>query len=257
MTPDLLEGFQRETNVHAGLRLPNVVLLYGIGMESTRCAMVLEFMANGSLFDVLKGPAELPWSVRVSMVLDLAQGLSYLHGRHIVHRDLKSLNILVDGQMRAKLSDFGLSKIKLTTASMTRGGGGTIHWEAPELFDEAPNSYATDVYAAGIVLWEIAARRLPYEGKTKTQIMRFVDGGKREAIPEDAPPPFSALITRCWAQLAGDRPTMTDVARDMRSLSESTTMTTTSTVSQGPGPASPASTAAIAIDSGYAAFSRK
>jgi serine/threonine protein kinase len=214
-------------------------------MESMRIAMVMEFMASGSLYDVLRKPNELPWSLRLNLALDMASGLLYLHGQHIIHRDLKSLNILVDGQMRAKVSDFGLSKIKLTTASMTKGAGGTPHWMAPELFDEAANSEASDVYATGVVFWEIAARKLPYEGKNPSQLMRFVERGSRETTPDGTPSQFATLMTRCWSQRAEDRPSMHDVARDLRTMAAS-------------GTASPKPSPKAAVDSGgYAAFSRR
>ncbi len=249
LTPALMDEFQCETSVHAGLRHPNIIALYGICVEATRVAMVMEFMASGSLYDVLKNPAELPWSLRLSIALDLSSGLLYLHSQRILHRDVKSLNVLIDDRMRAKVSDFGMSKIKLTTASMTRGGGGTIHWEAPELFDEAPNSAATDVYATGIVFWEIAARKLPYEGKTKTQIMRWVDSEKRETMPAGTPSSFAALITRCWAQRAADRPSMNEVVRDVRDIRSGT-------AAAGPG-GSAAAEKPAAVDSGYAGFRRR
>lgn len=248
LTPDLIEEFKREIDVHARLRHPNITALYGICIEATRYAMVMEFMASGSLYDVLRNPAELPWSMRLSLALDLSSGLLYLHGQHIIHRDLKSLNILVDGQMRAKVSDFGLSKIKITTASMTKGAGGTPHWMAPELFDDAANSEASDVYATGIVFWELAARRLPYEGKNQMQIGRFVEKGNRETIPAGTPPLFSALMTRCWTQRAGDRPSMNDVACDMRLIQGGASATSS--------PSAKASSAS-SLDSGYAAFSKR
>lgn len=248
LTPDLLEEFQRETNVHAGLRHPNIILLYGVCVESMKYAMVMEFMARGSLYDVLKNPAELPWSLRLSMALDLSLGLLYLHGRHIIHRDLKSLNVLVDGQMRAKVSDFGLSKIKLTTALMSRGGGGTTHWMAPELFRMGGKcNNATDVYATGIVFWEIASRKLPYAiAENQEQIKDYVKEGNRETMPAGTPAPFAALMTRCWAQRAEDRPNMNEVARDLRELR------TSGSASEKASPAKSA-----AVDSGYAAFSRR
>jgi serine/threonine protein kinase len=168
----------------------------------------------------------------------------YLHTQNIIHRDLKSLNILVDAQMRAKVSDFGLSKIKLTTASTTKGGGGTPHWMAPELFDEEANTYASDVYATGIVFWEIAARKLPYEGKNQMQIGRYVEKGNRETIPGGIPARFASLMQRCWAQRAGDRPLMSEVAKEMRTI--------TSTGASG----STKEAAPAALDSGYAVFSR-
>ncbi len=248
LTPDLIEEFQREASVHARLRHTNIIALYGVCVEPLKHALVLEFMANGSLFDVLKGPAVLPWSLRLSLALDMVSGLLYLHTQHIIHRDLKSLNILVDVHMCAKIADFGLAKIKLTTATMTQNAGGTPHWMAPELFDDTVNSNATDVYAAGVILWEIAARELPYKGKNASQIMRYVDKGHRETIPAGTPPPFGLLISRCWAQRAEDRPSIDVVARDMRQLQATGHAT--------PPSAGPSS-AHASLDSGFAAFSRR
>lgn len=219
LTTDLEKEFQREMNVYARLRHPNIIALYGICIESMKYSVVMEFMADGSLNDVLRSPAELCWSLRLSIALDFVSGLLYLHTQHIIHHDLKSLNILVDDRMRAKISYFGLSKMKPTITSMTKGGGETPHWMAPELFDEAANSFTTDVYASGIVFWEIAARKLPYEGKNHSQIMRFVEKGNRETIPEGTPPQFATLITRCWAQRAEDRPIIAEVARELLSAS--------------------------------------
>lgn len=245
LTPELIDEFHRETAVHARLRHPNIIALYGICREAAQYAMVMEFMANGSLYDVLKNPAELPWSLRLSLSLDIVTGLLYLHGRNIIHRDLKSLNILIDKHMQAKISDFGLAKIKHTSATMTKGGMGSLYWMAPELFeDDGVCNQATDVYATGMVLWEIASRKLPYENKNQAQILRNVDKGIRETIPSDAPLQFAALITRCWAQRAEDRPIISEVAREMRAASVSGN-------TQGKDPS------ASSLDSGYMAFSRK
>ena len=248
LTPALLNEFQRETEVHARLRHTNIITLYGVCIEPMKYALVMEFMARGSLYDVLKNPEELPWSLRLNMSLDMISGLLYLHTQDIIHRDLKSLNILVDDHMRAKIADFGLAKIKLTTATMTKSAGGTPHWMAPELFDSTVSSKATDVYAAGIVLWEVAARKLPYEGKNASQIMRTVDKGNRETIPEGTPPQFGVLISRCWAQRAYDRPLIDVVAREIREIHSGDHR-----IPQNSQP----EIKAAAVDSGYAAFSRR
>lgn len=147
--------------------------------------------------------------------------------------------------MRAKIADFGLSKIKHTTATMTAGAMGSPLWMAPELFDDGACSQASDVYATGIVLWEIAARKLPYEDKkNQVQMVRYVEKGGRETIPVDTPSKYAALITKCWAQRVEDRPAMSEVVNEMRAIQGGTTSGKTAT----PPPN---------VFSGYQAFSTR
>ncbi len=88
----------------------------------------------------------LPWTIRFQIALDAAWGLKDLHGYPILHRDLKSLNILLDNNLRAKLADFGLAKVKHESSSQSSVAKGTVLWMAPELFDDEPKmTTASDV----------------------------------------------------------------------------------------------------------------
>ena len=99
---------------------------------------------------------------------DLCYGLRFLHSKTILHRNLKSFNVLLDDKLWAKLSDFGLSKVKSRTAYIsTVSRGGTIAWMTPELFSLKPKySPLSDVYAYGMTAWELASRELPYRGSS-------------------------------------------------------------------------------------------
>lgn len=218
LTPDLLEEFKKETEVHMHLRHPNVIMLYGICLPPPHFGMVLEFMANGSLDQVLQRPGECSWSTRLTFALEMVSGLLYLHSRNIVHRDLKSLNVLIDEHMHAKIADFGLAKIRHSTETLTVGPMGTPCWMAPELFDEGACDKTTDIYAIGIIFWEIATRRKPYEGKSLAQLIMDLMNEKREKIPTETPQKFAALIKRCWAQRAEARPMIEDVVQNMQDI---------------------------------------
>jgi serine/threonine protein kinase len=218
LTPELLEEFKAESAVHSRLHHPNIIALYGICVESMTYAMVMEFMERGSLYDVLRNPADLPWARRLCIARDIVSGLQYLHRKNIIHRDFKSLNVLVNEHYQAKVSDFGMAKIKLNTSTMTEGGRGTPRWMAPELFNKEPNSTAADVYATGVVFWEIAARKIPFEGNNLAQIVHKVYNGERETIPTETPPQFASLISRCWAQRSADRPTMTKLSWEVNAI---------------------------------------
>ena len=209
-----LTEFRTEAELHGALRHANVVQLYAVCLEAAKYCMVMELMSNGSLFNVLHNGRELPWSLRLSIAKDIAVGLNYLHSRGILHRDLKSLNVLLDDRMRAKLSDFGLSTLKsesssTTTAAKGKSAVGTVQWMAPELFKRGTKkSELSDIYALGMTLWELASREIPFKDGDGNEavIIKWITDGEQEKIPEDTPKPFAALIARCWAQRAEDRP---------------------------------------------------
>lgn len=104
LSQHLLEEFENESKVMAKCQFPNVVRLYGVCAEIGHYAMVMEYMAKGSLYQVLHNTEEaLPWNpVRWQIAIDMGKGLAYLHGQQVLHRDLKSLNVLLDEHYRTK-----------------------------------------------------------------------------------------------------------------------------------------------------------
>jgi WD40 repeat protein/TPR repeat protein len=231
-----LEEFKREVSIMATLRNPYVVILYGACFDKPHYAIVMEYLPKGSLFDVLQSEEELTWSLRYHMGLDIAYGMAYLHKQGIIHADLKSLNVLLDKDYRAKISDFGMSKVKSSSSAATLMGaasGGSTRWMAPELFNDedeaAKSTKASDVYSYGIVLWELGARKIPFEKKRNEAVSHLVVTGKREAVTPDTPPSMAKLIGRCWEQRAEQRPTMDEAVKVLReNQGEMTAVTTTS-----------------------------
>ena len=212
LSPEALADFQEEAQRHGLLRHPNIVALFGVCIEPGNYSMVMEFMTGGSLHDVLHSTQELPWSLRKSIAQNIASGLYYLHENRIIHRDLKSLNVLLDKDNQAKLADFGLSTVKTETQSIltTAQQVGTVRWMAPELFKRGGKcSESSDIYALGWVLWEIASRKIPFEDERQANdavIMDWIKDGERDGIPASTPPQYAALLTQCWQQRAEDRP---------------------------------------------------
>ncbi len=181
---NLRTEFERETKIMAYFRYQHIVCLYAICLEANHYALVMEYMAKGSLYQVLHEPREkLSWSIRWRIALDIGKGLAYLHSQSIIHRDLKSLNVLLDNSYCAKISDFGLAKIKLETNSITSTQHkqmNSVRWLAPELFKrDASADVFSDIYSYGIVLWEIATRQLPFQ-ETPDNLLMDNRGSPRE-----------------------------------------------------------------------------
>jgi WD40 repeat protein len=212
----LIEDFKKEASMMASLRSPFIVSLYGVCLEKPHYSIVMEYMANGSLSNLLQNEKPIEWKIRYQIGLDVGGGLAYLHNYQMVHCDLKSLNILLDINHRAKISDFGLSKVKLETSFSTVAGGST-RWMAPELFDEgAKSTKAADVFAYGLVLWELGARKFPFATTRNEAVPMLVCRGKREEITKDTPPSMAKLIAKCWNGRAESRPKIDEAVKTLQ-----------------------------------------
>ncbi len=219
-TADSLEEFKAETQIMAKLRSPNIVQFYGACLGNPQYCIVMEYMPKGSLFNVLHSKENLAWETRYRLITEIACGVAFLHAENIFHRDLKSLNVLLDENSHAKLTDFGLSKIKNETKTTTKGGSaGTPAWMAPELFErKAIYTQKSDVYSLGITFWEVAARKIPFaDAHNPSVIPTWVMRGDREDIPKDCPPKLASLIKFCWDGDQAKRPTAARVVEFLRS----------------------------------------
>jgi hypothetical protein len=222
---DTLEQFKAEIKIHAQLGAhPRIVMLLGAVMESPEYCLVLELLP-GSLRDWLKDKRRvLEWQERLRLSEEIGEGLEFLHSKGIVHRDLKSMNVLITVKKAVKLADFGLSRIKraATSAAYVGAPRGTPAWMAPELF-KRPAEYtnASDAYAYGMTLWEICSRQLPFADAENQQVLiGWIKEGEREAIPVDTPAILKQIIgtntTGCWALEAAHRPKVSQILQWLR-----------------------------------------
>jgi len=148
------------------LRHPNIVMFLGACTKPPNFAIVLEYCSGGTLWSLLQQKSiELSWEDRRQLALDTAKGMNYLHDRPtpILHRDLKSLNLLLDESKRVKLADFGWTK---GLQNYMTGKIGTYQWMAPEVISAFQYTEKADIYSFGIILWEIASREAPYRSIT-------------------------------------------------------------------------------------------
>eukprot|EP01088_Endostelium_zonatum_P006348 TRINITY_DN18468_c0_g1_i1.p1 TRINITY_DN18468_c0_g1~~TRINITY_DN18468_c0_g1_i1.p1 ORF type:complete len:1043 (-),score=184.05 TRINITY_DN18468_c0_g1_i1:31-3159(-) len=231
--------FVREVEIMSGLRHPHVVLFLGACVGSVNkkiqagspTCLVTEFLARGNLAQVLKadstsegGTGKLDWKIKLMMARQAAQGMNYLHQNKpkIVHRDLKSLNLLVDENYNVKVADFGLSKVSNTGNTMNSKVG-SLNWCAPEVLLHAhPYTDKADVYSFGMVLWEMITHKAPFAGLHPLQIVRAIDKGSLPEIPKNSPSTdFSQLINDCWAKEPDGRPSFAEILERLKKMEAS------------------------------------
>lgn len=153
-----LDEIKHEINVLKQLRHENVIRFIGVCTHPQHLCIITELCAKGDLFDVIRNYKKPNFSQLVMYMYDIALGVSYLHTRRpsIIHRDLKSMNILISGDDRAKVNDFGLARIRPKANILMHTHCGTPNWQAPEYWSSNPSyTEKVDIYACGLIFWEI------------------------------------------------------------------------------------------------------
>jgi serine/threonine protein kinase len=219
---DALEEFRREVRIMRRLRHPNVVLFMGAVTRPPNLSIVTEFLPRGSLYRLIHRPnIHIDEKRRIRMALDVAKGMNCLHSSipTIVHRDLKSPNLLVDKNWAVKVCDFGLSRLKHNTFLSSKSTAGTPEWMAPEVLRNEPSNEKCDVYSFGIILWELATLRMPWSGMNPMQVVGAVGfQNRRLDIPKDLDPLVARIIRECWQSDSSLRPSFSQLMAALKPL---------------------------------------
>lgn len=209
-----LISFCRE--VEALVKCDNVFVLPFYGwVPNYPYSIITEYVPNGSLYHAIRSESKTPIlspTNKTLIAIGIANGMMSLHKLGIIHRDLKSLNILLDENLLPKIGDFGLSRIQGEEQKHMTADIGTPHWMAPELFESNIYTNKVDVYSYGMILWEIVTGAVPFNDFTPIQIaLRVSKEQLRPEIPSDTPKALQSLIKRCWSQKPEDRPTFSQI----------------------------------------------
>lgn len=209
------QQFQQEVMMLATLKHANIVRFIGACRKPMLWCIVTEYAKGGSVRQFLtkRQNRSVPLKLAVKQALDVARGMAYVHGLGLIHRDLKSDNLLIFGDRSIKIADFGVARIEVQTEGMTPETG-TYRWMAPEMIQHRPYTQKVDVYSFGIVLWELITGMLPFQNMTAVQAaFAVVNKGVRPIIPNNCLPVLSEIMTRCWDANPDVRPPFTEVVR--------------------------------------------
>ncbi|MDR1670424.1 MAG: protein kinase [Spiroplasmataceae bacterium] len=208
--PFHIKGIDKEINLLKSLRHSNIIGYYDEFQKDNNVYLVMEYAEQGSLADFIKSNKnkDHDWNLNRKFINDTIKGLKYLHNEGIIHRDLKSLNVLLSSDHTAKLADFGLAKIIDESTSTGQNPKGTWRWLAPEVLGGAKHTYQSDIYSLGIVIWEIVAQNtLPFSqfDNNFTVMYNVINDNLRETIPTDTPNDLKEIITKCWEKETNQR----------------------------------------------------
>ncbi|XP_009408295.2 serine/threonine-protein kinase STY46 isoform X3 [Musa acuminata AAA Group] len=214
----LLLEFNQEVDILRRVHHKNIVHYIGACVKPTELCIITEYMTGGNLYDHLHKEHisfELPHLLKFS--IDICKGMDYLHQNNIIHRDLKTANLLLDANSVVKVGDFGVARFQNQEGVMTAETG-TYRWMAPEVINHQHYDNKADVFSFAIVLWELATSRVPYDNMTPLQAALGVRQGLRPDIPKDMHPRLAALMQRCWDEVPSKRPSFEEITQELEEL---------------------------------------
>ncbi|AQK67922.1 serine/threonine-protein kinase STY46 isoform 1 [Zea mays] len=221
ISADMYRDFAQEVYIMRKVRHKNVVQFIGACTRQPTLYIVTDFMPGGSVYDYLhknNNAFKLPEILKVAT--DITKGMNYLHQNNIIHRDLKTANLLMDENKVVKVADFGVARVKDQSGVMTAETG-TYRWMAPEVIEHKPYDHKADVFSFAIVLWELLTGKIPYEYLTPLQAaIGVVQKGIRPTIPKDTHPKLIELLQKCWHRDPAERPDFSEILEILQKLSK-------------------------------------
>ncbi|XP_034740917.1 mitogen-activated protein kinase kinase kinase 20 isoform X1 [Etheostoma cragini] len=214
---------ENEAEILSVLSHRNIIQFYGAIVEAPNYGIVTEYASGGSLYDYLSSDESegMDMGQIMTWATEMARGMHYLHSEapvKVIHRDLKSRNVVVAADKVLKICDFGASKFLTHTTHMSLVG--TFPWMAPEVIQSLPVSETCDTFSYGVVLWEMLTREIPFKGLEGLQVAWLVvEKNERLTIPSGCPASFAELMRNCWATEPKERPIFKQILSTLESMS--------------------------------------
>jgi eukaryotic-like serine/threonine-protein kinase len=205
---EFVERFRREASSAAGLSHPNVVAIFDRGEWDGTYYIAMEYLPGRSLKAIVREGGPMDPASAIEIVIQILRAAKFAHRRGIIHRDLKPHNVILDEEGRAKVTDFGIARAGASDMTLTGSIMGTAQYLSPEQAQGKTVSETSDLYAVGIVLYELLTGRVPFEGETAVSIALM-------QVSAQAPPPsalnpavgpvLDAVVMRSLAKTPADR----------------------------------------------------
>ncbi|XP_062288342.1 mitogen-activated protein kinase kinase kinase 20 isoform X2 [Scomber scombrus] len=217
---------ENEAEILSVLSHRNIIQFYGAVVDAPNYGIVTEYASGGSLYDYLSSDnsEEMDMGQIMTWAAEIARGMHYLHSEapvKVIHRDLKSRNVVLAADRVLKICDFGASKFLTHTTHMSLVG--TFPWMAPEVIQSLPVSETCDTFSYGVVLWEMLTREIPFKGLEGLQVAWLVvEKNERLTIPSGCPASFAELMRKCWAVEPKERPMFKQILSTLESMSKDT-----------------------------------
>ncbi|XP_048652327.1 cytoplasmic tyrosine-protein kinase BMX [Marmota marmota marmota] len=217
------DEFFQEAQTMMKLNHPKLVKFYGVCSKKYPIYIVTEYITNGCLLNYLKSHGkELEPSQLLEMCYDVCEGMAFLESHQFIHRDLAARNCLVDSDLSVKVSDFGMTRYVLDDQYVSSVGTKfPVKWSAPEVFHYFKYSSKSDVWAFGILMWEVfSLGKQPYDLYDNSQVVVKVSQGHRLYQPQLASDTIYQIMYSCWHELPEKRPTFQQLLSSIEPLRE-------------------------------------
>lgn len=217
---EFIDKFNREAQAAARLSHPNIVNIYDVGVMDGAHYIVMEYVPGRTLKDKIKQEGHLSVNEALTVAKGIASALSHAHANNLVHCDIKPHNILMMPDGSAKVADFGIARA-VTESTMTYTGNvvGSVHYFSPEQAKGTMITPKSDVYALGVVLYEMLTGTLPFTGETPVSVaMKHL---QEEPVPvrqldSSIPPVVEAIVARAMSKDPAMRPDASEIVKDIQ-----------------------------------------